>query len=279
MASALTGIIIFPHSINHIFFSYRGEGIKTSFLDFPSLISKIVENFRLINTEIFHNYSYILIILAIIICILWIFAKKSTNKKERNKNITYVTIPMVAYLVFSVVCSPYIDLRYLMPVIPLMFCSIIYVFYDILQDIMSSKNVFCIILIVSICFASSVIPKLSNNSYTYKGHKETLDRLENELSNVPMIYIYEDYSAQYNKTMECYEALTKIDNSYIMSKDKFSIDNVKYVLKDVDRNNGILVMMHYAYKNNILNELVDNEVFTNSNYVGWLGRFVIYQLK
>ena len=48
-----------------------------------------------------------------------------------------------------------------------------------------------------------------------------------------MIYIYEDLSAQYNKTMECYEALTKIENTYIMSKDKFSVNNIKNVINDV----------------------------------------------
>lgn len=279
VASALAGIIIFPYSIIHIFFSYRGEGIKTSLLDFQSLALKIVENVRLINTEIFHGYGYIMIILAIIICIIWIFAKKKRLTNKRNSTIKFITIPMAMYLVFSIVCSPYIDIRYLMPIIPLIFCSIIYVFYDILKDITSIRNVFCIILTISICFAITVIPKLSNNLYTYRGHKETLEFLENELSNEPMIYIYEDYSAQYNKTMECYEALTKVDNTYIMEKENFSLNKVKNVLKDVDSSNGILVMMHYRFQDNILNELLSEEILTTTNYIGRLGRFVIFELK
>lgn len=281
IASALSGIIIFPYSINHIFFSYRGEGIKTSLLDFENLVSKVIENIRIINTEIFNNGGTILIIIAFVFCIWCFFVsiKKERKQKRKNTSIKYVAIPMVAYLAFSVVCSPYIDLRYLMPVIPLIFCSIIYMFYNLLKDIMNSKNAFCIILVISICFAISVIPKLSNNSYTYKGHKETLECLENKLSMTPMVYIYDDYSAQYNKTMECYEALTKIDKTYIMSKDKFSIDNIKQVLKDVDTNEGVLIMMHYLYKNNVLDELLYNNIFTTSKYTGRLGRFVIYELK
>lgn len=208
-----------------------------------------------------------------------VLKKKQVQEKTKlNSNIKYVSIPMAIYLVFSIICSPYIDLRYLMPVIPLIFCSLIYVFYDILQDILSKKKTFLVLLTISICFAISVIPKLSNNSYTYKGQKKTLDYLE-KVCNIPMIYVYEDYSAQYNKTMECYEALTKIDKTYIMRAEKFSLNNVEQILKGIKSDDGILVMMHYEYKNIIVNELLKGDTFIDAKYVGWLGRFVIYELK
>lgn len=198
---------------------------------------------------------------------LWIVLKKKQvqEKTKLNSNIKYVSIPMAIYLVFSIICSPYIDLRYLMPVIPLIFCSLIYVFYDILQDILSKKKTFLALLTISICFAISVIPKLSNNSYTYKGHKKTLDYLE-KVCNIPMIYVYEDYSAQYNKTMECYEALTKIDKTYIMQAEKFSLNNVEQILKGIKSDDGILVMMHCAYKNIIVNELLKGDTFIDAKY-------------
>ncbi len=279
IASALTGIIIFPYSIQHIFFSYRGEGIKTSFFEFETLLSKILENIRLINSEIFNNYTYIIVILAILVCVLWLITKKKTDKKERNDKIKYITIPMAIYLGVSIICSPYIDLRYLMPVIPLIFCSLIYVFYDILQDITNSKNTFFILLAISVCFAITVIPKLSNNLYTYKGQGKILEYLENEINSKPMVYIYEDYSAEYNKTMECYEALTKVDRTYIMSKDKFSINNFKNVIKDVNTENGIVIMMHYAYEEEILGEILNQKMYQDVEIVGMLGRFVIIELK
>lgn len=186
---------------------------------------------------------------------------------------------MAIYLVISIMCSPYIDLRYLMPVIPPIFCLVIYIFYDILKDMLSNKKTIFILLTISICFSITVIPKLSDNSYTYKGHKETLQYLENEINNKPMVYIYEDFSAQYNKTMECYEALTKVDKTYIMSKDKFSSNNVKYVLNYVKTDNGIFIMMNGRYQNQIIGELLENNTFKTVKYIGYLGRFVIYELK
>ena len=186
---------------------------------------------------------------------------------------------MAIYLAISIICSPYIDLRYLMPVIPLIFCSVIYMFYDILNDIVRKKIAFLILLILSIYLDISVIPKLSNNSYTYKGQGEVLEYIENDINNKPMVYIYEKFSAQYNKIMECYEVLTKVDKTYIMSKEKFSYNNVKYVLKDIESDNGIFVMMNYLYCEDIISELYNNGVYNDIKIIGMLGRFVIVELK
>ncbi len=185
---------------------------------------------------------------------------------------------MISYLVISIICSPYIDLRYLMPIIPLIFCTLIYFFYDMLQDIINIKKTFYTILIISICFVISVIPKLSNNAYTYKGQKEVLNYLETKLKNKPMIYIYEALSAQYNKTMECYEALTKMENTYIMEKDTFSINNIKEVINSIDTTNGIVIMLHYEYRNDILEKMYNGGLYAHAKYAGKLGRFVIYEL-
>lgn len=42
---------------------------------------------------------------------------------------------------------------------------------------------------------------------------------------------------------------------------------------------GIVIMMHFEYRKDILNQILNNGIFTNSKYVGRLGRFVIYELK
>ena len=94
-----------------------------------------------------------------------------------------------------------------------------------------------------------------------------------------MVYIYEDYSAQYNKIMECYEALTKIDQTYIMSKEKFSINNLKNIIRNVDTKNGIVIMMHFAYEEEILGEILNSKMYKEANIIGMLGRFMIYELK
>lgn len=279
IASALTGILIFPQSIKHIFFSYRGQEVTRNLFDFSTILEKIEANIILINNELFHNYLCVIEILAIVLCIVWMLSKKKNKKVNSNNDIKYVIIPMFVYLVVAIIGSPYIDLRYIMPVVPLVFCTLIYIAWDMLCDIIDKKRSFCVILVLCICFSISVIPKLSNNSYTYKGHKEVLDYMENEIRHKPMIYIYADLSAQYNKIMECYEVLTKIENTYIMSIDKFSIDNIKSVLKSVDTTDGIAIMLHNAYSEDAVKLIMNSEIFESVKFVGRLGRYYIYEFK
>ncbi len=82
MAAGITGILIFPYSITHIFFGYRGQEVSHNLFDFSILITSIEENFILINNEIFNGYGYIVIIFAVILCVLWLLTK---NKQTRSK--------------------------------------------------------------------------------------------------------------------------------------------------------------------------------------------------
>lgn len=85
MASAITGILIFPYSITHIFFSYRGQEVTSNLFNFSTIILRIKENFSLINTEIFNGYGYIVILFAVILCMLWILIKKKQTRRKQAK--------------------------------------------------------------------------------------------------------------------------------------------------------------------------------------------------
>lgn len=280
ISSALTGIILFPYSVFHIFFSYRGEEVGNNLINFSNAFIKIKENFALINHEVLHNYGYILLAIIVLFCFLWIFFKRKEKQIQEEKgSIIYVVIPLIVYLVIIIFGSPYIDLRYIMPAVPLIFCSLIYVMNDILQDILSTKKAFFILLTISICFSISVIPRLSNNSYTYKGHKEVLNYIEDNLEDKPWIYVYEDISVQYNKTMECYEALTKANMTYIMQSDIATAEHIEKTLEDIDKTNGIVIMMNYAITNDVLEQVLKTELFNDIKYIGVLGRYQIYLLN
>lgn len=283
IASGITGILIFPYSIKHIFFSYRGQEVTNSFLDFSNIVYKIEENIIIINHEVFHGLGYIIVGLMIALCIIWIMFKKNKNSKyEKDSCIKYVTVPTIIYLIVSVIASPYEDLRYLMPIIPLIFLGLIYMAKDLLQDILDKKMTFLIIIIVTICFITTVIPKLSNNTYSYTGHKKVLDYVEANLSTKPMLYIYDDLSAQNNKTMEMYEALTKVDKSYIISTEKVSISKIKEALNEVDISQGFTLVLNRQYAEIVLKAMYNNNIFTTFNHcgsLGWNDRFVIYELK
>ena len=284
LMSALTGICIFPYSIKHIFFSYRGQEVTSNLLNFSNITYKIRENIAIINDEIFHGDGFIIIALMSVLCVIWVIVnkKKCNIKHEKNSYIKYVMVPTIIYLAIITIASPYEDLRYLMPVIPFIFLGLVYVAKDLLQDIVDSKYAFFIILLVTCCFSITTIPSLSNNTYTNIGSKKTLSYVEDNLESKPMICVYDELSAQNNKIMEMYEVLTKVDKTFILSTEDISISKIKNALSQVDTSEGFSLILNKNYAETILNGMYNTGIITSFKYcgaLGYSGRYQIYELK
>lgn len=280
IASVTTGILIFPYSIIHIFFSYRGEGVISSLTNIRMAIIKMVYSFKLINSEIFNNNGIILLLILFMICLSWILKhKKKIHKKIEDTGIIYIVLPMIVYLTIAIVGSPYVDIRYIMPAVPLIFCVTIYIIKDLMVDIIDSKKVFAILILICILFSITVIPKMSNNIFTYKGYADILKYAENQLYTNPFIYVYEHRTAQYNKIMGCYYILTKVNESYVMNINDFNAKKLERVIELKDISKGITVMMEDVEKDRVLNEIIKNGLFTHNKYIGRMGRFLLYELK
>ncbi len=283
IAAFLTGIIIFPYAIYHIFFSYRSQDVATNLMNFNNICKRISSNAKLINMEVFNNLGNILLVIIFVIGCLWFFTniikKRKLKKHKKNTGIIYIVITTIIYLGLIFIASPYIDLRYIMPVIPMIFLIFIYIITDLLQDIFTNKKVYVILGIICLCFFVSVVPKLSNNSYSYKGYKQVLNNIETNLSNKPWIYIYDNLSAKYNKSMECFEALTKIDETYIMVYENVNEENMSKALENKDISEGVMIIVDYTEYEELLEKIEEFEMFKNYEYVGKMGRYRILEVK
>ncbi len=276
--SAICGIIIFPYSIIHIFFGYRGQEVGNNLINFSRMPEVIKEYWNVIKEHIFNNNIYAFIGFFIIITVVWLLKKNKIKNKINNSGIIYITIPLIIFLCVSIVGSPYVDLRYLMPIVPLVFCTLIYVITDILSDIITIRKNICVMIIITLLFGVSVIPKLANNAYTYKGSKEVLTYIEQNLSHKPLIYLY-DIVARNGKIMECFEAFTKVDETYMMDNDEFTEDELTNVLNNKDVSNGITIMFNVFDREEMLEKINKMKTVSEPKYAGHLGRYVIYELN
>lgn len=277
--SAVIGISIFPHSIFHMFFSYRGVQVTENIFNINNVMKRTNGNMNLVNTQVFNGYGYIILAILIISCAIWLITrKKHENNNKQNSNIKYVIIPTIIYLIVITIASPYIDLRYSMPVVQLIWCSIIFIIKDILEDVIKTKYTIGVIGIIAILVICTTIPLLSNNLYTYKEQGKILEMVE-EKASLPCIYSYEDKTAQYNKIMECYEALTKIDKTYIMKNTDVSCEKIENTLKGIDISNGILIIKNDCIEDDVLEKTIETNMFKEYSLLGRLGEFGIYLVK
>lgn len=166
------GIIIFPASIYHIFFSYRGvSAISNNF--------GIVEFFKLINTAYSSNFLFIFIIEVIFVIISFIIVRKS---KDSIINILLFTI--IGYILIVSKISPYLELRYIMGILPI----IAIVFWLMFDYISKQSNILLILstLIVLICSVNILITK--KPLYLYSGYTNNI-KIAEANHNLKFIYI------------------------------------------------------------------------------------------
>ena len=274
ICSVITSIIIYPHCIKHLFFSYRGQEVLSNSGNAFSknFINNLLENINIINSEFFNGNMIIVILVFVILMFIFLIKYKNKKEEEKNNKIKYIIIPLLVYFIISVLVSPYCDLRYLMPIIPLFYCAILYLIYYLLHKIFNKKITFYIVLALVTIFTITCIPKLYSNSYTYKGYNEVVKFIKENLSNKPLIYVYSDVTAQYNKTMEIY------DETYILPDTEITSGKISEALQNKDISNGVVLVVHYFDTDKVTGEVMNTGLFKENNFLFRVARwdFVIF---
>lgn len=190
--AGIVSLIIFPYSIQHMFFGYRGQGAISNLTNISKFIINICQYILKINIYVFNNV--LIIILAIILgLIIYRKTNKIETKKSKNKYIKYIAIPTAFYTVLVAISSPWIELRYIMPVCSLIFILVLYILFEVLQDIVKEKRlnqiviaIFALMLIMpglTNCIIDLVIGKEFRNEkeITYSSKIDMCEELKNEI--------------------------------------------------------------------------------------------------
>ena len=88
IAGALS-LIIFPYSIQHMFFGYRGQGVISKLTNVPEFAKSIADYLAKVNKYAFNNLMTI-IILAIAGFTIYKLIQKEKIMKEKNKYIKHI---------------------------------------------------------------------------------------------------------------------------------------------------------------------------------------------
>ena len=102
--AALTAILIFPYCIEHIFFGYRGVGVRNNIFDLftPIFWIRIKLYLNVLNSDILNGNLWIIIAIIIVLFIIQIIRGKKRKDVEENKNLKYIIIPLIVYFFISI---------------------------------------------------------------------------------------------------------------------------------------------------------------------------------
>lgn len=274
---AILFLIIFPYAIEHIFMGYRGQGVLSTFADANKMMSNLGNYINIVNTNIFNGLLWGILLFFAVILIYKLIKSKQITIKIENSKLLLITIPAFVYFLIVAVSSPYIEIRYIIPVCSFIFIYIIYIFHLILNKILNekkSKIVFIITLIVILIMP--IITKIKVNNL-YLEQKEIVTKIEEKYSKLPTIYLF---NTNQNRFLDDIYSFIKIEESYILDVNLASEEKIKEVLENKNVEDGILLWVNEGFdKEEYIEMIMDVTQLNTCEHVKRMNACDIYYLS
>lgn len=276
--AGLISLIIFPYSINHIFFGYRGQGVISNLENIYKIIPSILRQLYNLNYYGFNNLMPVIIISIILILIYnKIFKKEKIKISQKQREILKIIfIPSISFFIITSIASPWSVLRYIVPVCSLIFVITIYYLYKLLQTICKEKTSNVIIsIVVCLILLAPVVLKMKPE-LMYDDRQEIIQELSKKF-NLPTIYIYNSKSGGF---LDDIFAFSIINESYIAKDLDCTENNIKNIFQNKDISKGIIILMNGDQDDNmVINKIQTILNFTENQFIGGLSSCKVYYLK
>lgn len=177
---------------------------------------------------------------------------------QENKEINLLLIPTILYFILVAQISSYKELRYIMPIISIAMICVIYMFYKLFKQYVSTKKAEIMVTIMAVLIIVAPILTGSHLDFTYTKMNHLADKME-EKASIPTLYILNENNIRF---LDDIYIFTKLDESYIMKYSQASIENIQEALKDKDTSNGII----FVYNRDVKPEKILEEVKQTYHY-------------
>lgn len=242
---AILGIFIFPASIYHIFFSYRGIGV---------LQDKYFTRLKFFIEETFKNYSinniigYIILILVLVGLAILIIKNRKSKRLVEN---LILSLPIIIYYLVISKSAPYLEQRYIMPALPLIAVGIV-LLLDYCISKMKIRNYIYVVTLLVVMGLQVYGICTNEPEYLYKGYSQYIELAEE----------YKDYQFIY-VGLNGYNHIKNMPEFSIYKQSLILNENQLELLKNREVEETFIVgIKNYVNINNTLNEILR---LTNSN--------------
>lgn len=293
--AAIISLAIFPYSINHMFFGYRGQGVIDKFKDISMFFENIKNYLAKVNRFCFNGIGFGILLLEICAYIYLKTRKiilKNTKKdliendkcldkyevvqnKEHLYKCKIILAPTLFYFLLVAVASPWIELRYIMPICSLIFIIGIYFAYILLKNIFSERvtNILLSVILISIMISPAIFKIEPEVMFSDK--KEIVECLSKEL-NLPTLYVF--YSEN-NRFLDDIFFFAKLDNSYIAKDLEYTEETINQIFEGKDISKGIIIFINKDDGNEkVLEPLCNTLNFKNVKFLKRMNACNIYYI-
>lgn len=243
--AAVLSILFFPYSIKHLFFGYRGKGALENLLHFGNFFRQLGSYLLKLNQYTFH---YMLFPIIVIFCIFLIKAKNKKKVIVISKIEKILLVSTCGYFLLASCLSPYIELRYIMPICSLFFGLVILVFYQCACVLFEKRlvglfSLGLLLLSVFLSFSFHNQPEV-----LYLNHKQIVEEIE-ENKNIPAVYFLDSSN---NRFLDDILLFSILEKSYITLDISSVEEKITQILQDVDVSSGFYLFLNQGEKNQVI---------------------------
>ena len=273
--AGVLSLIIFPYSIQHMFFGYRGQGVISNLTNVPKFLDSLGQYIFKLNYFAFNNIMF-LILLVIIGIVIYKFTKKQDLDNNKNPYIKIILLPTLFYFILVSIASPWIELRYIMPICNLAFILVLYYFYKMMSSICNEKKTDIIMLVTLIIILLSPVVFRIEPEVMFSDKKEIVQKLSSEW-NIPTIYFF---CSEHNRFLDDIYLFSLLDESYIAKDMEYNNENMRKLLEGKDISNGVIVFINGGQQNDdILQVLTESTEIEHCTWIKRLNACDVYYCK
>ena len=190
-------IAIYPAVLNHLFFKYRGREAVHKFLKGGTLFGDVISMLHILDKQLFKGmFIPVIVVLGIITFVLLI--KKKLEWRIVINGILFI-IPSIVYFFGISKASPYVTVRYISPIAPVIFIFIIVWGKEIINCLnvkLKYKKAVCILAVFLSACTSVYFGKEAIKDASFAEKKTVMEKLAKEADDC--VYITAD---EYNWKM------------------------------------------------------------------------------
>ena len=247
-------LAIFPAMIPHLLRGHPESSGIGSFFDH-------LKGYLIVaNRNIFANLGLFIIGILLIALIITIIRKK---KITTSKNLLLLLLPTVVFFLVIVVTAPWIELRYIMPICPIIAIVALVAISDFIKNLFSKWHVIATaVVVIAVMIATPFVhPKLE---MAYEGYDHIVDRVVE--INAPILYVF---NTDHNRLLDDMFLLTFVD-SYVIDSRDVNESNLAQVFADRCVINGLTVIINSENDNDAILEQIESA--TGLSETKWIQR-------
>lgn len=265
--AAIVSLLLWPFSVYHIFFGYRGTQAMDSMLK-SGLLDKIVDFAGIIKNEIFYGNA---VFMAAVILLGFFFA--IMKKYKENGNLIfwiYMLLPCAFYIVIVTKVAPVVSDRYYMCIYPFITIAVSSIYAKILHAISENKKYFNIAVTAALVIIIAMGYSFNKPNYLDDGIADASASGENYNGNN---YNCMMIGLSHGQGFSEFKKLIEYDNVLVVGIDEIDINtfellktankgNVIYIYKGLDAEN---ILKRFPEYNESGSDIVDFRRFIVEN--------------